>query len=146
MSDDLNTTTDETTGDTKNAKQMRERMQALEDTNKTLSARVKLSAFKEAGLDPEKGIGKAVYRTYEGDVDPEAIREFATTEYDWKPVATISDGQQRIQTLTQAGSAGEQRKTRIDTANEAAESGDWVKSARLKDAALFALTEKRNSF
>lgn len=145
MTDETNDTTPPE-NETPNAKRMRERLEALESENAALNARVKLSAFKEAGLDPEKGIGKAVYRTYEGDVDPENIRQFATTEYDWSPdTSGVSDAARRMQAIGNMGS-GEEARNRIEQADAAAKDGDWVTSAALKDRELLALTQKRNGF
>lgn len=127
-----------------NAKRMREQMEALKEQNDALLSRVRLSAFKEAGLDPEAGgLNKAVYRTYDGEPDPEKIREFATNEYDWAPANPgPSDAQQRISALGATGTPPEPENN-LDKAHKAAVEGDWVKSAALKDKELLALTNKR---
>ncbi len=146
MTEETNDTQTPAETESPNAKRMRERMEAMEAENAALHARVKLSAFKEAGLDPEKGIGKAVYRTYDGDVDPENIRQFAETEYDWQPEqASISAAQQRISSIGNMGT-GEEARNRIEEAEAAAQKGDWVTSAALKDRELLAITQKRNGF
>lgn len=147
MSDDTNEQTTDDGGESPNVKRMREQMEALQEEKNALMARVKLSAFKEAGLDPEKGIGKAVYRTYEGEVDPEQIRQFAEQEYDWSPQsnARLPEGQQRMTALSQVGSP-EEAQTRMQQAREAEQQGDWITSAALKDAELLAIAEKRQGY
>lgn len=134
-------------GESPNAKRMREQMEALKEQNNMLLGRVRLSAFKEAGLDPEQGgLNKAVYRTYEGDPDPEKIREFAEQEYDWKPPTPgPSAAQQRIQTIGAMGNSPEPRST-MDEAAAAAAEGDWIRSGALKDAELFAIAQRRTGY
>ena len=149
MSDETNEQTNDSGdggGESPNVKRMREQIEALKEQNTALSAVAKQAAFKEAGLDPTKGIGKAVYRTYDGEIDPENISTFAREEYDWEPKgAGVSDAQQRMTAISQVGSA-EEARNRIEQAEAAASEGDWVKSAALKDAELLAITRKRNHF
>jgi len=144
MSNENASTTDDQTGESPNVKRMREQIDALKAENEALSARTKLSAFKEAGLDPEKGIGKAVYRTYDGEISPDSIATFARDEYDWQPQAPgVSESQQRMTALGSVGSAPPPRN-RMQEAEKASSEGDWTESARLKDAELLAITQKRH--
>lgn len=64
---------------------LRRQLEAALNENKTLKAEKRERAFKDAGLDPERGIGKAVAKLYEGDVDPESIQDFAKAEFEWEP-------------------------------------------------------------
>ena len=48
-------------------------------------AQLMVMSIRAAGLDPTKGIGKAVARTYEGEPDADKIIDFAQAEYDWEP-------------------------------------------------------------
>lgn len=139
MSDE--TTQDDTsTDESPNARRMRERLEALEQENATLMGRVRLSAFKEAGLDPEAaGLNKAIYRTYEGEPDPSAIIEFAKSEYEWEPPApTANPAFERMDKVREAATTADPA-TVADKANEAASTGDWVKSGALKDQQLLGL-------
>lgn len=149
MTDENQTPADDESGSSEsaNVKRMREQMEALQEQNKTLMGRVRLSAFKEAGIDPEQGgLNKAVYRTYDGEPDPEKIREFATQEYDWQPPTPgPSDAQRRIQTIGSMGNAPEPASA-LEAADQAAAEGDWVKSGALKDAELFATAQKRYGY
>jgi hypothetical protein len=131
-------------GESANVKRMREQLESLQQEREALMSRVKISAFKEAGLDVDSGIGKAVYRTYEGDIDPDKIREFAQVEYEWEPPQpeAVSPAAQRMETVGQAGTQ-EAGKTRLQQADDAAGQGDWVNAGKLKDAELLALTNKR---
>ena len=149
MSDDdtkQDQSSDDSGGESPNVKRMREQIEALQEQNNALSAVAKQAAFKEAGLDPTTGIGKAVYRTYEGEINPEQIKTFAAEEYDWEPKAPgVSDAQQRMNAISQVGSA-EEARNRIEQADAAAAEGDWVKSAALKDAELLAIARKRADY
>lgn len=65
-------------------RELRDRVKQLTAENKELSAFKRGVVFKDAGLDPGKGIGKAVFKEYDGDLDAEAIRSYATDEYGWE--------------------------------------------------------------
>lgn len=47
----------------------------------TLRERKRSLAFRRAGIDPTTGVGKAVAKTYDGDPDPDAIRQYAASEF-----------------------------------------------------------------
>ena len=44
-------------------------------------AKAKDGVFKEAGLDTNQGIGKAISQVYKGDLDVESLQTFASEEY-----------------------------------------------------------------
>ena len=144
MSDESTSEGQQTEGESANVKRLREQYEALKEQNETLLGRVRLSAFKEAGIDPEVGgMAKAIYRTYDGDPDPEAIKAFATEEYGWKPASGgIPDAQKRVGAALGAGDAPDPESP-LEAAAQAAAEGDWVKAGALKDAQLLALTNKK---
>ncbi len=41
--------------------------------------------FRQIGLNPNNGFGKALKQVYDGDVTVEAVAEFARTEYGYEP-------------------------------------------------------------
>ena len=44
-------------------------------------------AFDALGLDPSKGLGKAIAKEYDGEPSPTALAEYAKAEYGWEPSA-----------------------------------------------------------
>lgn len=46
--------------------------------NKELKSQLRTYAFRDAGLDPEKGVGKLVAKAYDGPADADAIRQYLT--------------------------------------------------------------------
>jgi len=131
-------------GESNNVKRMREQIESLKAENDTLNGRVRRTAFEAAGLDPERGIGKAVFQTYDGEATAENIREFASSEYDWKPSqqATIDPAQQRARALGQMGTT-EEAKDRLQQADQKSAEGNWSEAGRLKDSELLAIAQKR---
>jgi hypothetical protein len=65
----------------KNWKALREENKFLKEENNTYRAKAKDSVFKEAGLDTSQGIGKAISQVYEGKLEVEPLKTFATEEY-----------------------------------------------------------------
>lgn len=107
-------------------RRMRTRIDELTEENQKLAGRVRESAFKEAGIDVTEGMGKAIARLYEGDSDPQAILEFAETEFGWNPSAgdqasggpstgTPSPGVQRVR-------ESQERMDRVGTSSSPADS------------------------
>ncbi len=87
MTDEQYDATEEGSG----AKQMRETIKRKDDTIADLEA--KLASFqdkemdstvKNIGLDPSTGFGKALKQVYKGDINNEALLEFAKQEYGYE--------------------------------------------------------------
>jgi hypothetical protein len=87
MTDEQYDATEEGSG----AKQMRETIKRKDDAIADLEA--KLASFQEKemdstvkniGLDPTTGFGKALKQVYKGDVNNEALLEFAKQEYGYE--------------------------------------------------------------
>lgn len=66
---------------------LRQQVEDLKEQNKGLKTNERLRAFKDAGFDPESGPGKALAKLYEGEPDPDKIREVAD-EYGLNPTAS----------------------------------------------------------
>ena len=62
-------------------KQLREEYKKLKAENKQFKANAMTSALSSLGLEPDKGIGKAVTKLYDGDLTVEAIKEFVAQEF-----------------------------------------------------------------
>ncbi len=119
-----------------NIRRMRERINELEADNKQKADALRMAAFSTAGFDPEApGIDKAVFRTYDGPSDPEAIVAFATQEYGWTPPAAakarVDEGHKRLAALDNA-SVPESPPVDADLIGEAEKNGNWQQSMALK--------------
>jgi len=77
MTEELNSSD---TGD-KNWKEMREKLETYEGVIAEFEAKERQSVFKQAGLDPSKGVGKAVDMMFEGDLTVENLKQYATEEF-----------------------------------------------------------------
>lgn len=73
---------EETTEKNPNA-ELRAHADRLQERVKALEAQLAGSTIRDLGLDPSKGMGKAILRTFDGDAsDREALLAFAKDEYD----------------------------------------------------------------
>jgi len=68
----------------------------LKDRDTKISERdatIRSQAFQLAGVDPTKGIGKAIAASYEGDLTAQAIKDYAKSEFEveLKTVAPTTD-------------------------------------------------------
>lgn len=61
--------------------QLRDEYKKLKAENKAFKQNLMNSALSSMGLEPDKGIGKAVTKLYDGDVNVESIQEFVKTEF-----------------------------------------------------------------
>tara|TARA_B100000530_G_scaffold317510_1_gene248610 strand:- start:63 stop:509 length:447 start_codon:yes stop_codon:yes gene_type:complete len=68
------------TGD-RNWKETREKLAFLEDKVAEYEAKERQDVFKAAGLDPSKGVGKAVDMMFEGDLTVDNLKQYATDEF-----------------------------------------------------------------
>lgn len=87
--DDLDLGTDEAESGPKALRDARDRALAAEkEANQRAAeaeAKLMITSVRAAGLDPTRGVGKALARTYEGEPDVDKIIEYAQSEYDWTP-------------------------------------------------------------
>ena len=65
----------------KNWKEMREKLETYEGIIAEFEAKERQSVFKQAGLDPSKGVGKAVDMMFEGDLTVDNLKQYATEEF-----------------------------------------------------------------
>lgn len=139
------TAADTSSGADETPKALREALKRAQDEAKAAreeanSYRVRAleAAFKEAGLDPSKGVGKAVAKEYSGDADAEAIKSYAAEEYGWEPpvaenpiAADVRDAQNRVGAVT--SDAVSTPTTLIDQQiTEAERAGDFATAIALK--------------
>jgi hypothetical protein len=127
-------------------KPLREAYNRIKDENRRLKAEVMLSAYEGAGLDPTKGLGKAIAKEYDGEPSKEALLEFAKTEYGYEPPSTtqheqtvqITEGNRRIEQVV-ASSGSSVPLTDKEALRKASAEGDLVTAGRIKAAKLRAL-------
>ena len=77
---ELNNSEQASSGD-KNWKEMREQNEFLKGKVAEYEAKERQIVFQQAGLDTEKGVGKAVEMMYEGDLSVEGIKQYASEEF-----------------------------------------------------------------
>ena len=65
----------------KNWKEMREKLETYEGIIANFEAKERQDVFKQAGLDPSKGVGKAVDMMFEGDLTVDNLKQYATEEF-----------------------------------------------------------------
>jgi hypothetical protein len=121
--------------------QMAKKDAELKELQKTTNRqRVKLmeSTFKAVGLDPAKGLGKAIAKEFDGEPDAEQLRQFAIEEYGWEPptpenpqAEVVVEAQGRVQAAT-AGADSVPVQPIDFQIQEAEEKGDFASAVSLK--------------
>jgi hypothetical protein len=64
--------------------ELREYAKRLKAENEVLRAKASVDVYAEVGLDPTKGLGKAIAKEYDGNLEPEDLAKFALEEYGWE--------------------------------------------------------------
>ncbi len=113
----------------------REQIETVKGQRDAAVAKLERLAYRDLGLDPKEGMGKAVSLTFDGDIDPEdtsALKEHAAT-MGWEaepetPVETtskpeISDAEGRSRQLESASMPAEPNALK-DEGQAAVEAGD----------------------
>lgn len=149
MSDTENTTTGAPEAEVEEPKSegagLRAQLEAALAENKRLKEKDQRDAFTAAGFDPDKELGKAMWKEYEGEATPEAVRAYAQTEYGWQPPNPAIDTSQQITTeqgrldaaAVTAGSIAPQLPDAQALAKAEAE-GDWTTAGAIKAKILEA--------
>ena len=121
------------------AKGLRGQLEAALAENKELKAEKRGAAFHAAGLDPNQGLGKAIFKEYDGELTPDAVLEYAQTEYGYVGDQTsqhpqaeqIQQGQQALDQVGQtAGSVVS--PTQTDVLAKAEADGDYNTAMAVK--------------
>jgi len=134
-------------------KQMRERIKELEVVEKEYKSVQVANAISDAGFDPSSGQGKALKDLYKGDLQPEAIQQFAKENYGWgsetpteadpqaAQKARVVSSQENLDTVIEASVPVEPVGIN-DQIAQAQQDGDWQTAANLKADKLRAITQK----
>jgi|TARA_R110000782_G_scaffold40254_6_gene93015 hypothetical protein len=134
-------------------KSMRERIKELEGVEKEYKTVQMGNAIKDAGFDPSSGQGKALKDLYKGDLEANAIKQFAAENYGWGSTpeavteqatqkARVITSQQNLDTVIEASVPVEQVSV-DDQINQAQSDGDWKTSSALKAEKLKTLMERK---
>jgi hypothetical protein len=105
MSDENTTSELEENSAIKNMRATIEREQAR---NAELTQQLVGQHLQTLGLEPDRGLGKAIAKGYDGEVSADAIAAYAKTEYDYEPQAAPPAAEQAVQQqqrVAQFGSA-----------------------------------------
>ncbi len=152
MENEIENTVEETQEDNNAMKQMRDRIKELESVEKEYKSVQMANAIKDAGFDPSTGEGKALKDLYKGELEANAIKEFAS-DYGWGETQAepaqeelqrqrVVSGQDNLDTVIEASVPVEPVGIN-DQINQAQADGDWQASSNLKAEKLRALTQTK---
>jgi len=89
MTDEATTETiSDETAEVDGPRQLRDALKRSQANEARLTKQLMGSAYTEAGLDTESGLGKAIAKEYKGEPTSEGILEYALEEYGYTPTAT----------------------------------------------------------
>jgi hypothetical protein len=133
-------------------KQMRERIKELESAEKELNSVKMANAIKDAGFDPDNGAGKALKDLYKGELQADAIKEFAS-QYGWgdAPAEPTQEELQRQRVVSSQDNLDTVIEASVpvepvgldDQIAQAQADGDWATSSALKADKLKALLKDK---
>ena len=151
MENEVENTVEEVQEDNNAIKQMRDRIKELESVEKEYKSVQMANAIKDAGFDPETGPGKALKDLYKGELQADAIKEFAS-QYGWgdAPAEPTQDELQRQRVVSSQDNLDTVIEASVpvepvslnDQIAQAQTDGDWQTAANLKADKLRALTRK----
>ena len=151
MENEVENTVGDMQDDNNAIKQMRERIKELESVEKEFKSVQMANAIKDAGFDPESGEGKALKDLYKGELQADAIKEFASN-YGWgnSPAEPSQEELQRQRVVSSQDSLDTVIEASVpvepvgldDQIAQAQSDGDWQTSSNLKADKLRALTQK----
>ena len=151
MENEVENTVEETQDDNTAIKQMRDRIKELEGVEKEYKSVKMDKVVQDAGFDPASGQGKALKDLYKGELEANAIKEFASN-YGWgnAPEEPNQEELQRQRVVSSQDSLDTVIEASVpvepvginDQIAQAQQDGDWLTSSSLKAEKLRALTQK----
>jgi hypothetical protein len=151
MENEVENTVEETQ-DNNAIKQMRERIKELESVEKEFKSVQMANAIKDAGFDPDTGAGKALKDLYKGELQADAIKEFAS-QYGWgdAPAEPTQEELQRQRVVSSQDNLDTVIEASVpvepvgldDQIAQAQADGDWQTSSALKADKLKALLKDK---
>ena len=153
MENEVENTVEETQEDNTAIKQMRERIKELEGVEKEYKSVKMDSVIQDAGFDPASGQGKALKDLYKGELEVDAVKQFAEENYGWSsetPTEVTQEQAQKSRVVTSQESLDTVIEASVpvepvgidDQIAQAQQDGEWLTSANLKAEKLRALTQK----
>ena len=152
MENEVENTVEDMQEDNNAIKQMRERIKELESVEKEFKSVKMANAIKDAGFDPESGEGKALKDLYKGELQADAIKEFASN-YGWgdAPAEPSQKELQRQRVVSSQDSLDTVIEASVpvepvgldDQIAQAQSDGDWATSSNLKAEKLRQLLDKK---
>ena len=153
MENEVENTVEETQEDNTAIKQMRERIKELEGVEKEYKSVKMDKVVQDAGFDPASGQGKALKDLYKGELEVDAVKQFAEENYGWSsetPTEVTQEQAQKSRVVTSQESLDTVIEASVpvepvgidDQIAQAQQDGDWQTSSNLKADKLRALTQK----
>jgi hypothetical protein len=147
-----NENTVEETQDNNAIKSMRERIKELEAVEKEFKSVQMANAIQDAGFNPDTGAGKALKDLYKGELQADAIKEFAS-QYGWgdAPAEPTQEELQRQRVVSSQDNLDTVIEASVpvepvgldDQIAQAQADGDWQTSSALKADKLKALLKDK---
>lgn len=146
MTDETSTETVEDSGtdEANGPKQLREALKRSQEREAQFRGQLMERAYTEAGLDPAKGLGKAIAKEYDGEPTTDALLAYAKEEYGHEPTVKpendlqpeITKGQKvvdDVQTISssQESSTDKERLKKAEAEGDLAVAGD-IKAKQLR--------------
>ena len=152
MENEVENTVEDMQEDNNAIKQMRERIKELESVEKEYKSVQMANAIKDAGFDPDTGAGKALKDLYKGELQADAIKNFAS-QYGWgdAPAEPTQDELQRQRVVSSQDNLDTVIEASVpvepvgldDQIAQAQADGDWSTSSALKADKLKALLKDK---
>ena len=152
MENEVENTVEEMQEDNNAIKQMRERIKELETVEKEYKSVQMANAIKDAGFDPDTGAGKALKDLYKGELQADAIKDFAS-QYGWgdAPAEPTQEELQRQRVVSSQDNLDTVIEASVpvepvgldDQIAQAQADGDWSTSSALKADKLKALMKDK---
>ena len=152
MENEVENTVEDMQEDNNAIKQMRERIKELESVEKEYKSVQMANAIKDAGFDPDTGAGKALKDLYKGELQADAIKDFAS-QYGWgdAPAEPTQEELQRQRVVSSQDNLDTVIEASVpvepvgldDQIAQAQADGDWSTSSALKADKLKALLKDK---
>jgi hypothetical protein len=152
MENEVENTVEDMQEDNNAIKQMRERIKELETVEKEYKSVQMANAIKNAGFDPDTGAGKALKDLYKGELQADAIKDFAS-QYGWgdAPAEPTQEELQRQRVVSSQDNLDTVIEASVpvepvgldDQIAQAQADGDWSTSSALKADKLKALMKDK---
>lgn len=150
MSDETTEMTETTEADLSGPKQLREALARTQAENAELRGKLLEGAYEAIGLDPSKGLGKAIAKEYKGEPTKEALAAFAAEEYGHEVAAPPENPAEpaiheatKVEDKIDAIATPDVPQDRAQRIAQAEANKDYATAGREKADALAAMFQRR---